>query len=125
MTEQNGQIADPWDTVNDKEYVVFDVEKNNNVIEVTFIDNQMEPKVSPQFGSLQFNFNVIETREPGIIKIFSPSSQRLMRKLKELRPLEGKTIKMERFGEGFATDYDIADRTPPKQTQIPDQPPAQ
>ena len=79
--------------------------------QITFINNTFTPKVSPQFGNLQYEFEVIETKEPGIIKIFSPSSNRLMRKLKEVRPLEGKTIKIERFGEGFKTDYAIADRT--------------
>jgi len=57
---------------------------------------------------------VIETKEPGVIKVFSPSSNRLMRKLKEQRPLEGKTFKIERFGEGFSTDYALAQR--PNQT---------
>ena len=105
------QLDDPWGQIEDKEYVSFNEEKNNNVVEITFMDNTFSPKVSPQFGNLQFEFNVIETKEPGIPKTFSPSSNRLMIKLKAERPLEGKTFKIERFGEGFKTDYAIADRT--------------
>lgn len=115
----NEQISDPWDNISDKEYVTFDMDKNNNVIEITFIDNKFVPKVSPQFGNTQYEFEVIEPKEPGIIKLFSPSSTRLMRQLKKYTPLEGKTFKMERFGEGFLTDYEIAEMKQSVQTEVP------
>lgn len=120
---ENKQINDPWDNISDKEYVTFDPEKNNNVIDIQFIDNKFVPKVSPQFGNTQYEFEVIERKELGVIKLWSPSSARLMRKLKEQRPLEGKWFKIERFGEGFLTDYELAQMEVPKtQEQIPGDP---
>ena len=115
----NEKLADPWEQISDKEYVSFDPEKNNNVIEITFIDNKFIPKVSPQFGNTQYEFEVIETSEPKVIKLFSPSSARLMRQLKKHLPLEGKTFKIERYGEGFLTDYEIAEMKQTKQTEVP------
>lgn len=114
----NEQIEDPWDNISEKEFVTFDKERNNNVIEIQFIDNKFVPKVSPQFGNVQYEFEVIEFKEPGRIKTFSPSSARLMRKLKEERPLESKWFKIERFGEGFQTDYAIAQTHPQTQKEI-------
>lgn len=117
MTDE--QINDPWEQISEKEFVGFDKERNNNVIEIQFIDNKFVPRVSPQFGNVQYEFEVIESKELQVIKTFSPSSARLMRKLKELRPLEGKWFKIERFGEGFGTDYSIAEvRAPQTQEQI-------
>lgn len=107
MTDE--KVADPWDDISEREFVTFDKDKNNNVIEIQFIDNKFIPKVSPQFGNVQYEFEVIERKDPGVIKTFSPSSARLMRKLKGQRPLEGKWFKIERFGEGFTTDYAIAE----------------
>ena len=118
----NEQISDPWENISDMEYVTFDIDKNNNVIEITFIDNKFIPKVSPQFGNTQYEFEVIESKEPGIIKLFSPSSSRLMRQLKKQLPLMDKTFKIERFGEGFNTDYEIAEMKQTKQTKVPQTP---
>lgn len=112
------QLNDVWDTIEDKEYVTFDKDKNNNVIDIKFIDNTFNPKVSAQFGNLQYEFEVIEEKDREHIKIFSPSSSRLMRKLKENRPLEGKAFKIERFGEGFNTDYEIAPVTWKEQEKL-------
>ena len=113
------QINNPWENISDKEYVTFDVDKNNNVIEITFIDNKFVPKVSPQFGNTQYEFEVIETKEQGVIKLFSPSSAKLMRQLKKLLPLEKKTLKIERYGEGFQTEYEIAEMKQTKQIEVP------
>ena len=118
----NEQISNPWENISDMEYVTFDIDKNNNVIEITFIDNKFIPKVSPQFGNTQYEFEVIESKEPGIIKLFSPSSSRLMRQLKKQLPLMDKTFKIERFGEGFNTDYEIAEMKQTKQTKVPQTP---
>lgn len=107
MTDE--KVLDPWDDISEREFVTFDKDKNNNVIEIQFIDNKFIPKVSPQFGNIQYEFEVIERKDLGVIKTFSPSSARLMRKLKEQRPLEGKWFKIERFGEGFNTDYAITE----------------
>lgn len=114
MTDE--QINDPWEQISEKEFVGFDKEKNNNVIEIQFIDNKFIPKVSPQFGNVQYEFEVIERKDLEVIKTFNPSSARLMRKLKAELPLEGKWFKIERFGEGFSTDYAIAEMKAP-QTQ--------
>lgn len=117
MTDE--KVQDPWDTIPDKEYVVFDKDANNNIIEVQFIDNKFVPKVSPQFGNMQYEFEVIETKEPGVIKLFSPSSARLMRKLRKELPIEGKTFMIEREGEGFTTDYKITEMKVQTQAEIP------
>lgn len=119
MSEQKEPINDVWETIEDKEYVSFDMEKNNNVIEIQFIDNNFNPKISPQFGTLQYEFEVIESNDLDHIKTFSPSSNRLMRKLKEHRPLASKWFKIERFGEGFKTDYEIVEVKKTKQEEIP------
>lgn len=106
-------IPNPWEQISEKEFVSFDKEKNNNVIDIQFIDNNFTPKVSSQYGNLQYEFEVIERKDPGVIKTFSPSSARLMRKLKGELPLEGKWFKIERFGEGFTTDYALAEQKRP------------
>lgn len=118
MTDE--KVQDPWESIPDKEYVTFDKDTNNNIIEIQFIDDKFVPKVSPQFGNTQYEFEIIERKELGVIKLFSPSSTRLMRKLKEHRPLESKWFKIERIGEGFLTDYELAEMKPPEtQAEIP------
>lgn len=100
------QIDDPWNMIEQKEYASFDKEKDNTLI-LTMLENSFTPRSNPQYGNIQYDFQVIEVIEPGVIKTFSPSSNRLMVKLKEHIPLEGKTFKIVRIGEGFKTDYTL------------------
>jgi len=106
------QIDDPWNTIEEKEYAAFNVEKDNILI-LTMLENGFTPRKNPQYGNIQYDFQVIDVSEPGQIKTFSPSSNRLMVKLKEFIPLENKTFKIQRIGEGFKTDYEV------EQVEIP------
>jgi len=100
------QIDDPWNMIEEKEYAAFKEEKKN-ILNLTFLENNFTSRKNPQYGNLQYDFQVMEVEEPGLIKTFSPSSNRLMNKLKAEVPLEGKTFRIERFGKAFDTDYTI------------------
>lgn len=100
------QIDDPWNMIEEKEYAAFTEEKKNTLV-LTMLENGFTPRKNPQYGNIQYDFQVIEVEEPGTIKTFSPSSNRLMVKLKEHIPLEGKTFKMVRIGKGFETGYTL------------------
>lgn len=101
------QLDDPWQQIEEKEFASFDEQVNQNVLYLIFLDNAFTPKKNPQYGNIQYEFQVMELIEMGKIKTFSPSSNRLMVELKKHIPLLDKAFKITRIGEGFGTKYDV------------------
>jgi len=56
------------------------------------------------FDKVSYTFTVVED---GVEKLMGVTSKRLMLKLKEFHPLEGKDFTIKRIGQNMETDYDV------------------
>ena len=87
-----------WDSIETKEIVSF---KQNKLHTLKFLTSNPEKTVN-RFGKEVFVFPV---KENNAEKLFFVSSIKLSYSLKRLSPLEGKTVQIERKGEGMETEY--------------------
>lgn len=110
----NNSINDVWETIQENEYIIFDKEKNANKVNLTFIDD--DPIQSMGKYGRKYDFQVIEVEDPEKVKTLSVTSNRLMLKLKDLRPLSNKTLSITRIGTGMDTDYTVV--TYPQQNTL-------
>lgn len=90
-----------FDDIQEVAYVKFD----NGVVTVRFHSSEFLVGKNT-FGNKSYSFAVVEGKED---KYMSVTSVRLMLRLKELHPLEGKVVKIERVGTGMDTDYNVTE----------------
>ena len=86
-----------WDEI---EPVVY-VNLGQGSVKVRFTTDIFTKGVN-KFKKVVYAFAVVEGKSD---KVLTTTSKRLMLKLKELVPLEGKVLEIERIGEGMDTDY--------------------
>ena len=90
-------------SLDEMEYIGFS--KDNTTITVKFLDD--EPKLTVnKFNTVSYEFGVMDMTQK-TVKVFTVTSKRLMRHLKEYLPIAGKTFKIERVGSGMETDYEV------------------
>ena len=90
-----------FDDIEEVEYVKFDGEPPI----VRYTSSEFIVGRNP-YDNKTWTFTVVEGK---IDKLLSITSKRLMLKLKELHPLEGKVTKLERIGVGMDTDYNVTE----------------
>ena len=88
-----------WDEIEPIQYVSFDQGK----VTVRFTTDTFTKGLN-KFKKTAYAFSVVEGKSDKILTI---TSKRLMLKLKEHLPLEGKVFEIVRIGEGMDTDYTI------------------
>ena len=86
-----------WDEIEPISYVNLGLGK----VTVRFTTDVFTKGVN-KFKKTTYAFSVVEGKSD---KILTTTSKRLMLKLKELIPLEGKVLEIERIGTGMDTDY--------------------
>ena len=69
----------------------------------TFEDNEVRTGTN-KYNRSAYYYNV---EEAGVKKVLSVTSMKAMIQLKNLRPLEGKTVSHTRSGEGYTTEHKI------------------
>jgi|LGOV01.1.fsa_nt_gb hypothetical protein len=93
--------AGDWDKIEEIVFVKFD----QGIPRMRFRDDKFITGTNA-YGNQTWTFDVIEGKED---KMLSITSKRLMLKLKEARPLEGKIFDIERVGSGMETDYKLTE----------------
>ena len=93
-------------SLDEMEYVGFN--KDNTTLTLKFLDD--EPKMSVnKFNTVTYEFEVMDMKSK-TVRIFTITSKRLMRHLKEFLPIAGKTFKIDRVGAGMETDYEVKEQ---------------
>ena len=90
-----------FDDIVEVEYVKF----AGGEVQVTFTSSEFLIDRNA-YGNRTYTFAVVEA---GIDKLLGITSKRLMLRLKEHNPLEGKTFTIERIGRDMDTDYNVSE----------------
>jgi len=93
-----------WESIEKSE--PFFTFKTKNTIKIQFLSNDFKTNETQFNGkkAVEYIFEGIDL-DDAETKILSVTSKRLMLKLKEIRPLQGKNLSITRVGAGFSTDY--------------------
>ena len=90
-----------FDDIEEVEYVKFD----EGIPRVRFTSSEFVVGKNA-YGNKTWTFTGVEGT---VDKLLGITSKRLMLKLKEFHPLEGKVMDIERVGEGMETDYNVTE----------------
>jgi len=102
--EENDENVWESQELDEIEYIKF-ASSGESSVDVKFVTP--DPTVSKnQFGTKAYDFEVMDLKTEDI-KILSVTSIRLMRKLREFVPLEGKDFCITRRGKAMDIDYDL------------------
>lgn len=99
----SGQELGSFDDIQDVEWIDWKKGK----VTVQFQTSEFLRGIN-SFDKESYTFSVLED---GVDKLMGVTSKRLMLKLKEYHPLEGKCFNIERIGQNMATDYTVTERT--------------
>lgn len=95
-----------WDSATQGSFVSYGEDGTATVL---FTDNDFEISEKPdKWGRSAYDFSVIQNNKSVVLSV---GSIRLMNALKTILPLEGKTVKISRTGEGTGTKYEVQDVT--------------
>ena len=98
-----------WDSIEKKDaFANFDIAEGNKLVLTMLGDPKVVSRDFDGDGNFkdQYDFPVID-RADDCPKMFSVSSNRLMLLLKDMRPLAGKVLEIQRSGEGYETTYTV------------------
>lgn len=98
-----------WDNLPESENYCKFTPSNSFTIQITIIDGEPRPVQSPfQKDKMVFEFEVVDLATPErTVKVWSVSSDVLMRQLSAFLPLDGKSLMVQRFGEGLGITYTL------------------